>query len=109
MHDLPTTLGGTTHPAPGDGDAATAEEAVDADLEPVLPARPVTPLMQLGAPVVGDLEPATAPAVEPSPEPIVQDGAATQDAPTDSRQANDLLRRAALLRLVGLGRSRLIR
>ncbi|MEQ1702872.1 MAG: hypothetical protein ABMA25_22425 [Ilumatobacteraceae bacterium] len=81
-----------------------ADGAADTDSRP--PTRPVTPLVQLGAPVVGDLEPVTPAAltedtdVEPAP---------TADAIAAAHVDSSVLRRAALLRLVGLGRSRAMR
>lgn len=97
MHDLPTTP-----------DDPTVADAGVIDSESSLPTRPVMPLVRLGAPVVGDFEPAAPPAVDTAAEPSVAE-VAPADESSDSRHATDLLRRAALLRLVGLGRSRMIR
>lgn len=80
----------------------------DAEVVPdaTAPTRPVTRLVRLGAPVVGDLEPATPPTL---PENTDVEPAPTADASADAPVDSSVLRRAALLRLVGLGRTRSLR
>lgn len=92
MHELPVSPDGET-----DGRWAT---------EPTRPTTAVTPLRALGAPMVGDLEPA-APAAAPAAEP--GEPGELGDGTVATEPSTEMLRRAALLRLVGLGRSRIIR
>ena len=77
------------------------------DTDPVQPTRPVTALIRLGAPVVGDLEPPP-PAADVPSDPTAEQ-AETRSTPAEAITDTSVLRRAALLRLVGLGRSRALR
>lgn len=94
-------------------DLVTPDGGADGQPDPLLepPVRPSTPLLRLGAPVVGELEPSASVAsrtpseVAATPEPDEP----VLDAAADAAMDKNLLRRAALLRLVGFGRSRALR
>lgn len=102
MHHFPTHDGDTDGAVVVDGFVVVDES------------RPIrqNALVRLGAPVVGDLEPTAVASAAPAGDP--NDAAVTEPAMPETTAAqaaidNNVLRRAALLRLVGLGRSRALR